>query len=362
MATAIEWTRAPDGTRGDTWNPIKAKGGGWACVKVSPECAHCYAERLNLSSRFGGNGKPFLPGRHAEPELVDDDRLFAPLAWKRPRRIFVCSMTDLFWDAIPDHWIEDVFEVMFEATQHNFLVLTKRAERMATFVARWMRETGAPALPPHIWVGVTAGNQTQAELRLPDLLKVPAAVRFVSAEPLLGPIDLGTWLVPAHPTVHPQVERPPAVEAARRFGWGGVDWVIAGGESGGPARRALVETCREPGRCIAGRPDHRACPRCAGTGWRPKRDAYEWAVSLLQQCELANTAFFWKQFGGPTPKSGGRLLAGREWSQWPDDPGAPYAVLPPFTAPPAGHSVAVPPRAPRVRTRRTLTRRPRDPL
>src|SRR5262245_31581270 len=197
--TTIEWTAyvAPDGavTRGESWNPLRAVADdgavrGWACVKVAAECAACYADELNTNKGpRGGNGRPYLPGQHAPP-LLDPARLEEPAHWRRPRRVFVVSMSDLFWEAVPDAWIAAVFATMAAAPRHNYLLLTKRAERAAGFVAGWLAAHGRAALPDHIWVGATAGTRISAEKQLPHLLRVPAAVRFVSCEPLLTPVDL----------------------------------------------------------------------------------------------------------------------------------------------------------------------------
>ncbi len=164
--TAIEWTEA-------TWNPVAG------CSKVSPGCAHCYAERLSL--RFGRSRKPWLPKHAAENVVLHEERLSQPLRWKRPRLVFVNSMSDLFHELVPLDFIKRVFAVMIEAEGHTFQVLTKRHERM---------EELAPKLPwpPNIWMGVSIENNRWA-LRADYLRRVPAAVRFISAEPLLGPLD-----------------------------------------------------------------------------------------------------------------------------------------------------------------------------
>jgi protein gp37 len=332
--TAIEWADA-------SWNPIRAEGGGWACVKTSPACAFCYSERLNL---LRGNGRPYLPGRHAPPRL-DDRVLKQPLRWRRPRFVFVCSMTDVAWERVPDAWIAQLWAVMALASRHTFLVLTKRPERVASLTA-W--EDGAPLLErvagvlrdgplppwplPNVWVGATVENQTMAERRVPPLLRVPAPARFLSCEPLLGPLDLGRWLpasgapAPASPAGGgpPGPERPAA--GRRRTPGPGLDWVIPGGERGGPAARRLVERCarcrpargRSPESWRRGGPD---CPDCRGTGWRLKPPAAGWLRSLRDQCQGAGVAYFHKQHGGPTPQAAGRALDGVVWHQYPDGSG-----------------------------------------
>jgi protein gp37 len=165
--TAIEWTATVhrDGsvTPGSSWNPLRAAGPdgetrGWACVKTSPACAACYAERLNL---LRGNGRPYLPGRHAPP-VLDERALRLPASWREPRRIFVCSMTDFFWEAVPDAWIARVLEAACAAPRHTYLLLTKRPDRMRRFFGAWLPEQGLETVPDHIWVGASVENQKVA--------------------------------------------------------------------------------------------------------------------------------------------------------------------------------------------------------
>jgi protein gp37 len=233
--SAIEWTES-------TWNPVTG------CSKVSPGCAHCYAE--TLSRRFRWTAQPWTPAHADENVRVRPERLAQPLRWRRPRMIFVNSMSDLFHELVPLSFIEDVFAVMEEAHWHTFQVLTKRAERLAEL---------APMLdwPANVWMGVSIENNRWAH-RADHLRGVPAAVRFVSAEPLLGPVD--------------QVDL------------SGIDWLIAGGESG---------------------PHH-----------RPVRE--DWVLDLRDRCVESGVAFFFKQWGGRTSKAGGRNLDGQEWSEMPD--------------------------------------------
>jgi protein gp37 len=207
-------------------------------------------------------------------------------------------MTDLFWDAVPDAWIARVLEVALAAPRHTYLLLTKRPDRMRAFFAAWLPQRGLAAVPAHLWVGATVENQTMARRRLPELLAVPAAVRFVSAEPLLGPLDLRPWLRSA--------DADGAAAPAVR-------WVIAGGESGGTPARRLVE--RAPGRTGTG---HAGGPEAR---WRLRPLAAGWLRALRDQCRAAETAFFLKQLGGPTPKAGGRALDGVVWHQYPDGTG-----------------------------------------
>lgn len=233
LKSAIEWTDA-------TWNPVTG------CTKISPGCAHCYAEAITL--RFGRGGA-FLPGKSTI--RCHPDRLQLPLKWKSPRRIFVNSMSDMFHEEIPLGFIRQVFEVMGEADRHTFQVLTKRHERLRAL---------APHLewPPNVWVGVSVENQYWADRRVPALLEVPAAVRFLSVEPLLKQVSLGPFL-------------------------DYIQWVIVGGESG-PKARAM-------------QPD--------------------WARKIRDDCLAAEVPFFFKQWGGRTSKSGGRCLDGVTWNELP---------------------------------------------
>lgn len=193
--SAIEWTDA-------TWNPVSG------CTKVSPGCVNCYAEAITLRFRKGG---PFLPG--FSTITSHRDRLNKPLAWKSPRKIFVNSMSDLFHEDVSDSFIEDVFAIMAEATQHTFQILTKRHERLSAL---------APELewPSNVWIGVSVENQHWADNRIPALLEVPANVRFLSVEPLLQQVDLRPHLA-------------------------GIDWVIVGGESGPRARKMRIDWVRD---------------------------------------------------------------------------------------------------------------------
>ncbi len=230
--SAIEWTQA-------TWNPVTG------CSKVSPGCAHCYAE--TFAKRWRGiAGHPYEQGFDLRlwPERLDQ-----PLRWRRPRTIFVNSMSDLFHEDIPDGFVEDIFAVMRAADWHVFQVLTKRQDRLVDLADRldW---------PPNVWLGVTIENRRFVH-RADRLRSVPAAVRFISAEPLLGPLE-GLDLTD-------------------------IDWLIAGGESG---------------------PRH-----------RPVR--VDWLRDLRDRSTAAGIAFFFKQWGGTRSKTGGRLLDGRTWDEMP---------------------------------------------
>jgi protein gp37 len=232
--TGIEWSHS-------TWNPVTG------CSKVSPGCAHCYAERLSL--RFGSSRKPWLPANAVENVVLHPERLGQPLRWRRPRLIFVNSMSDLFHEHVSLAFIQQVFEVMTEADRHVFQILTKRHDRLVEL---------APSLqwPVNVWMGVSIENRRWAE-RADALRQVPAAVRFISAEPLLGSLaglDLS-----------------------------GIDWLIAGGES--------------------------------GPGHRPVRA--EWVRELRDACREQRVPFFFKQWGGVRSKAGGRDLDGKLYSQLP---------------------------------------------
>ena len=242
--SAIEWTDA-------TWNPVTG------CTKISAGCDNCYAARF--SERFRGvKGHPFENGFDL---TLKPGRLEQPLRWRRPRMIFVNSMSDLFHKDVPKEFIGRVFDTMEAAHWHIFQVLTKRSSLMRDFLKKRYGPSHSPA---HIWCGVSVEDGTQLS-RLRHLQQSPAGVRFLSIEPLLG--DVGTLPL------------------------AGIDWVIVGGESG---------------------------PRA-----RPMDKA--WVRSVRDQCKAAGVAFFFKQWGGIRPKTGGRELDGREWSQFPN-PSVSYAA------------------------------------
>jgi len=236
-SSAIEWTDA-------TWNPVRG------CTQVSPGCKHCYAE--TFAERWRGiEGHPY--GQGFDLRLVPE-KLSDPLAWKRPRKVFVNSMSDLFQDGVDDDFIRRVFDTMSRADWHTYQVLTKRAERLRT-VTR--------ALPPdlvrrsHIWLGVSVEDRRYGLPRIDVLRDVPAAVRFLSIEPLLE--DLG--------------------EVDLR----GIHWVIVGGESG-PKARPMEES---------------------------------WVRSIQRQCEAQKVPFFFKQWGGVQKGKAGRTLGNRTWDEFP---------------------------------------------
>ena len=250
--TAIEWTDA-------TWNPTTG------CTRVSAGCDNCYAETLSrrLLSHAYTRRLPVVDttANRQDPFAVRlwPERLVQPSRWKAPRRVFVNSMSDLFHADVPHAFTRAVFEVMLDVDRHVYQVLTKRPSRAARFVRDSIDLFGPAGLPEHIWIGASTENQ-KAAYRVRHLRKVPAAVRFLSCEPLIGPLTLG-----------------------RELNAGGIHWVIAGGESG-----------------IVHRPMER-----------------RWATRLRDECLAADVPFFFKQWGGRTPKAGGRDLDGREWNQMP---------------------------------------------
>ena len=249
--SAIEWTDA-------TWNPTTG------CTKVSPGCAHCYIER---TPAFRIAGRTFVNG--AIPLELHANRLEQPLHWRKPRRVFVNSLSDLFHDDVPDAFIERVFSVMALAERHTFQVLTKRPARMrAWFQARRFDVKGYAILQsesgecvyahpwplPNVWLGVSVENQHFADERIPLLLQTPAAVRFISAEPLLGPIDLTHLPLPGHPADFDALRCYDDERDEPLFRGACLDWVIVGGESGPGARtfdagwaRSIVGQCRGAG-------------------------------------------------------------------------------------------------------------------
>jgi protein gp37 len=230
--SSIEWTDA-------TWNPVTG------CTKISPGCKHCYAERM--ARRLQSMGQPRY--RDGFKLTLQPDVIEQPLTWKKPRLVFVNSMSDLFHDDVPLSYLRRVFEVMATANWHIFQVLTKRSLRLAEVASRlpW---------PANVWMGVSV-ESADYTYRVDHLSSVPAAVRFLSVEPLLGPIE--------------------------RLSLNNIDWVIVGGESGPHARRI------DPG----------------------------WVRSIRNDCLLAGVPFFFKQWGGTRKSTTGRVLDGRTWDELP---------------------------------------------
>lgn len=271
--TGIEWTEA-------TWNPVTG------CTKVSQGCKHCYAERE--WARLSANPKATAYfGRAFGDVKCHPERLDQPLRWKRPRRIFVNSMSDLFHEDVPCGFIDRVFAIMAQSPQHTFQVLTKRPERMLEYMTHPVRlnmwaDANIPLISsvwgdfplPNVWLGVSVEDQDTADERIPLLLQTPAAVRWVSAEPLLGPVDLEFGEIDI---------------ALEKDGFGnsailgGIDWVVVGGESGPKAR-----------------PMHP-----------------DWARSLRDQCAASGVPFLFKQWGEFAPNwfndDDGEKIPGSEW-------------------------------------------------
>lgn len=330
--TKIEWTDA-------TWNPITG------CSVVSPGCTNCYAmklagTRLQHHPSRAGLTNPTKSGPVWNGKVrLNRNWLGQPLEWKKPRMVFVCAHSDLFHDEVPDEWILDIYTIMAIAQQHTFQVLTKRADRMHHFLSRsdlleeiyanWYtfsgnaREVWTWPLP-NVWLGVSVEDQKRANERIPLLLDTPAAIRWISAEPLLGPLDLNSnmggtqWIggqrgcggthrhdrrdgEVIHGVMH-VVDPLTAYHHHDDRCAPGLDWVVTGGESGTAAR--------------AMQPD--------------------WARSLRDQCSAAKVPFFFKQWGNYAPllsattkdtmyraaKSiAGRLLDGREHNEMPEGVG-----------------------------------------
>jgi len=235
--STIEWTDA-------TWNPVRG------CTKVSPGCTHCYAE--TFAERFRGvKGHPFEQG--FDLRLVPE-KISAPLSWRKPRRIFVNSMSDLFHDQVPDDFIAEVANVMVQANWHTYQILTKRSARMSELLRTRLNFA---AEERHIWWGVSVEDRRYGLPRIEDLRSAPAFTRFLSVEPLLE--DLG------------------AVNLSK------IHWVIVGGES--------------------------------GYGARPMER--KWVVSIRKQCRDHGVPFFFKQWGGTRKSLAGRLLDGRTYDEMP---------------------------------------------
>lgn len=279
--SGIEWTDA-------TWNPTTG------CDRISAGCEHCYA--LTLASRLKAMGNPKYQ-RDGDPATsgpgfavtVHPDAIDLPLRWRRGRRIFVNSMSDLFHHEVPVEDIARVFAVMAATPQHTYQILTKRAGRMRSLLAGGGEELMAAAVDeqtalallehtehrwplPNVWLGVSTESQRHADTRIPHLLATPAAVRWVSTEPLLGPLDLRAWLLPAGRMCGPVPAGPGDLAVVREFlrqlgARRGLDWVVAGGESGPGAR-----------------PSHP-----------------DWARGLRDQCTAAGVPFLFKQWGAWAP-------------------------------------------------------------
>lgn len=285
--TSIQWTDK-------SWNPVRG------CSLVSAGCASCYA--MKQAHRFSGMGRPYENLTEIGPKgprwngniMLVPEELKAPLTWRTPCRVFVNSMSDLFHEDVPDSFIDQVMRAMANTKRHTYQVLTKRPARMLTYLSGWWKrcyqdfESGAyiPVNPcHHIWFGVSVENQETADERIPLLLQTPAAVKFLSCEPLLGPIDLAMALEPFH-SHDPMLNRNVAP----------VQWAIVGGESGPGARPCDVA----------------------------------WIRSIKDQCKAADVPVFIKQLGAKpyqSPEDDGgtgyelsmKDRKGGDWNEWPED-------------------------------------------
>jgi len=310
-STSIEWAES-------TWNPMVG------CSRVSEGCRNCYAERVAVRFMDGAIVKRAQNGhgpRWTGKVVLLEHRLDQPLRWKRPRRIFVNSLIDLFHESVPDGWIDRVFAVMALAPQHTFIVLTKRAARMRAYLTRpgaslsvgnaimargsWkhqrpIRLVGARAIDditregerldvdwplPNVWLLVSCENQQTADERIPELLQTPAAVRGISAEPLLGPIDLNGMSRTPGAAADEITDEDDAL-GPPLGGAGGLDWVIVGGESGPGARPCGVAAVRD----------------------------------IVRQCRAAQVPCFVKQLGADVRDRNDAGFDGCDERSWPDMP------------------------------------------
>lgn len=251
--TLIEWADR-------VWNPITG------CTKVSEGCEHCYAERMahRLAGRYGyPKDKPFSVVSH--PDKTEE-----PMHWKKPSRVFVCSMGDLFHEDVPFLWIAVVFGVMHTARQHTYMILTKRPKRMKEFFEWFVGPEWRGAWPreyKHVWLGVTAENQQRADERIPILLQIPAAKRFVSIEPMLGPVDLTNLDGGVIAAEYRGITLDALIGGRKSETPWHLNWVIAGGETGPGARPAHPN----------------------------------WFRKVRDDCEATGTAFFFKSWGDYCP-------------------------------------------------------------
>jgi len=337
--TRIEWTNA-------TWNPITG------CTIVSKGCQNCYAMRLaggrlRHNRKYEGLTQPSKAGPVWNGEVrFDGAALIAPLRWRKPKRIFVCSMSDLFHEDVPNEWIDKIFAVMALAPQHTFQVLTKRPERQREYFVDPRRRVaairfeaiklsqslrgagrynGIGFLPfPNVWFSTSIEDQKRADERIPHLLNTPAAVRFLSCEPLLGPIDLTNIPAGRWPNDPPGPAEASYVDSLR-----GERWYLRQGQRFGPDRVNRIDWV------IVGSE--------SGPGARPMHP--DWARSIRDQCQAGGVPFFFKQWGEWAPaedyaseiqedfdvrgltegpslrvgrKAAGRKLDGRTWDEYPD--------------------------------------------
>jgi len=292
MSTAIEWTD-------EVFNPVVG------CTKVSQGCKFCYAKTLHDQRHKAFHAGKKMPAQYEHPfehVQLKPERLKKPFSWRKPRRVFVNSVSDLFHEDVPFDYIDKVWVVMADTPAHTYQILTKRPERMLEYVTglyenpqrleqparelldiksvdpekvlwHWLGQFKTPS--PNVWLGVSVENQDAAEKRIPHLLNTPAAVRFLSCEPLLGEVNLRHIQTDNGAIDSLQPTKAKATEPR-------IHWVIVGGESGNQHRPMSLD----------------------------------WARSIRNQC--SRTPFFFKQVGGRTPKSGGRELDGRTWDEFPE--------------------------------------------
>ncbi|MFF0149528.1 protein gp37 [Amycolatopsis sulphurea] len=249
-SSKIEWTEV-------TWNPVTG------CDRISTGCDNCYAltlaKRLKAmgATKYQNDGNPVTSGPGFDVS-VHPETLNQPYRWRAPKKVFVNSMSDLFHARVPSEFISDVFRVMADTPQHRYQLLTKRPKRAVRIANKfdWLE---------NIWMGVSVENEDHIG-RIDELRKIPAAVRFLSCEPLVGPLP--------------------------NLDLNGIDWVIVGGESGSQSRNMPID----------------------------------WVRDIRDQCYQSETAFFFKQWGGRTPKANGRSLDGRTWDEFPDRESAPLTT------------------------------------
>lgn len=322
--TKIEWTEA-------TWNPIRG------CSRVSQGCVHCYAE--GVARRFSGPGKPYegLINKHGSWSgniTFVEHVLDQPLRWRRPRRIFVNSMSDLFHENVTDEQIDKIFSVMARAQQHTFQILTKRPERMRVYLSDsvWAEIHGPKWPLPNVWLGVSVENQEAANKRIPLLLQTPAAIRFLSCEPLLGQIDLSGffgmyWNQTMQCWESTGQEFNHLYKGKGHVGKKLIDWVIAGGESGHGARpmhpdwvRSLRDQCR-----AAGVPFFfKQWGNWRPLDWDNGPSIHDWFIVYPDgDVEVPDDRFPHAESGevamySRSKKSAGRLLDGRTWDEYPE--------------------------------------------
>ena len=259
QTSAIEWTDT-------TWNPSTG------CSKVSSGCKYCYAETMAARlQRMGScryeNGFGFT---------MHWDKIDEPLSWRKPRKVFVNSMSDLFHEASDIEFVRRVFAVMQQTPRHQYQVLTKRPDRMATWLTM-LQDAGEYEPAEHIWLGTSIEDDLVVD-RADHLRATPGVVRFLSCEPLLGPLD--------------------------GLGLRDIDWVIVGGESG-------AHLWEERARARRGLVDY------VDGVWSARTERASWVTDIRDRCAADGIPFFFKQWGGATPKAGGRDLAGASWDQFP---------------------------------------------